>query len=222
MQPINSYGRQLTPHEIATGAHRDFVGGLWDELGALQMDFLVGQGLRPEHRLLDIGCGALRGGVHFVRYLEPDRYAGMDINASLLEAGRQELDGAGLGDRGARLLEDDAFRFARFGGQFDFAIAVSVFTHLPMNHIVRCLAEVGRVLAPGGRCFASVFESPTPAYLDPLVHSPGGVTTYFDQDAFHVSRDELQALAAFAGLRMDWVGGWNHPRAQQMACFRRP
>lgn len=222
MQPINSYGRQLTAEEIEAGAHRDFVGGLWDTLGPLQLDFLVKQGLRPGHRLLDIGCGALRGGVHFVRYLDPDGYAGMDINASLLDAGGRELANAGLRDRGAKLLEDDAFRFGRFGERFDFAIAVSVFTHLPINHIVRCLAEVARVLAPGGRCFATVFESPSSAHLDPLEHAPGGVTTYFDQDPFHISRNELQALAGFAGLQMDWIGDWSHPRAQQMACFRHP
>ena len=28
--------------------------------------------------LIDIGCGALRGGVHFVRHLDPGHYFGMD------------------------------------------------------------------------------------------------------------------------------------------------
>lgn len=219
MQPINSYGRQLTPEEIAAGAHRDFVGGLWDTLGPLQLEFLVGQGLQPSHRLLDVGCGALRGGVHFVRYLQPGHYAGVDINASLLEAGGQELAAAGLTNRGVRLLHDDAFRFERLGEHFDFAIAVSVFTHLPMNHVVRCMARMARALTPGGRFYATVFESPEPASLDPLVHEPGGVTTYYDQDPFHLSRPELAAMAGFAGLRMEWIGDWGHPRAQQMACF---
>lgn len=55
---------------------RGYVGGLWHELGELQFRFLVDQGLRPEHVLLDIACGSLRGGVRFVPYLNPGNYLG--------------------------------------------------------------------------------------------------------------------------------------------------
>ena len=75
---INGYGRQLTDAEIESRAHRELVGGLWEELGVLQFEFLVKRGLKPHHRLLDVGCGALRGGVHFVRYLDPGCYHGID------------------------------------------------------------------------------------------------------------------------------------------------
>ena len=78
--------------------HRQMVGGLWDEMGQLQFDFLVRQGLSPEHRLLDIACGCLRGGVHFVRYLQPGNYYGVDVNAPLLERGRYELASAGIAE----------------------------------------------------------------------------------------------------------------------------
>jgi hypothetical protein len=52
------------------------VGGMWEEIGKLQLDFLVNQGLRPTHKFLDIGCGTLRGGRHFIRYLDAGNYAG--------------------------------------------------------------------------------------------------------------------------------------------------
>ena len=96
----HGYGRQLTDEEIAKGVHRKFVGGMWERIGRHQFDFLRDRGLRPEHRLLDVGCGALRGGVHFIRYLNVGGYYGIDINASLLAAGRDvELPAAGLVDR---------------------------------------------------------------------------------------------------------------------------
>ena len=53
MYGVNPYGVELTDEEIRAGRHREFVGGLWSELGKLQLDFLRAQGLRPDHRLLD-------------------------------------------------------------------------------------------------------------------------------------------------------------------------
>jgi hypothetical protein len=65
---------------VAAGQQRSIVGGEWDEIGRLQFDFLNGAGLKPRHVLLDVGCGCLRGGVHFVAYLERGNYVGIDIN----------------------------------------------------------------------------------------------------------------------------------------------
>ena len=67
--------------------HREYVGGLWDEMGQLQFDFLLAQGLMPSDVLLDIGCGSLRGGIHFIRYLEPGNYLGVEKEAELLRRG---------------------------------------------------------------------------------------------------------------------------------------
>src|SRR3979409_2149502 len=61
--------------------HRAAVGGRWEEIGELQFQFLRTHGLEPQHRLLDIGCGSLRGGVRFVSYLDPGNYFGIDISA---------------------------------------------------------------------------------------------------------------------------------------------
>ncbi|HTP99292.1 MAG TPA: class I SAM-dependent methyltransferase [Casimicrobiaceae bacterium] len=216
---MNIYQTQLRSDEIDALAHREMVGGLWDEIGQLQFDFMRARGLLPGDRLLDVGCGALRGGVHFVRYLDPGRYCGLDLNASLIEAGKRELAAAGLDGRGASLLVDDAFDVSRFGCRFEWALAVSVFTHLPMNQIVRCLAEVKKVLAPGGRLFASYFEAPASAHLAPLRHPPADIVTRYDADPYHQSADELAALAHFAGMTMERIGAWNHPRGQRMLAF---
>ncbi|MGL5080430.1 MAG: hypothetical protein ACRC8A_02975 [Microcoleaceae cyanobacterium] len=52
------------------GFHRQFVGGMWDEIGKLQFDFLLANNLKPSSKFLDVGCGALRGGIPFVPYLD--------------------------------------------------------------------------------------------------------------------------------------------------------
>ena len=66
----------IVASQVRAGQHREMIGGLWDEMGQLQFDFMCARGLLPEHRLLDLGCGALRGGVHFARYLQPGKYYG--------------------------------------------------------------------------------------------------------------------------------------------------
>jgi cyclopropane fatty-acyl-phospholipid synthase-like methyltransferase len=216
---LNSYARQLTDAQIRSGEHRNFVGGMWEAIGRLQFDFLKGRGLEPQDRLLDVGCGACRGGLHFVDYLDAGRYFGIDINQSLLTAGQKELTDAGLMDKAPQLLLDEAFRFERFGERFDWAIAISVFTHLPTNHIVRCLVEMKKVLAQGGRFYASFFQAPTPAHLETIRHHPGGIISHFDSDPYHYGFAEVCYMAAVAELDVELIGDWGHPRDQQMLCF---
>jgi cyclopropane fatty-acyl-phospholipid synthase-like methyltransferase len=221
MRETNQYARQLSDAQIEAGMHRDFIGGMWEEIGKLQFDFLRQQGLLPEHKLLDIGCGALRGGVHFVAYLEPGNYYGLDLNSSLLEAGRRELALAGLTHKSPHLAGSDSFALQKFGQTFDYLLAVSVFTHVLTNDILRCLRAVREVLAADGRFFASFFCAPHSAHLAPIIHEPGSVKTEYDRDPFHYSIDEMRMLAEDAGLSVRVIGQWNHPRAQQMLVFSR-
>jgi len=218
----NGYWRQLRDSEIEGGAHREMVGGMWDEIGELQFRFLVAQGLRPAHRLLDLGCGALRGGIHFARFLDRGHYYGIDGNESLIRAGRRELDLAGLSGRDVKLEVTSDFDCCTFGTQFDYAIAISLFTHLYMNHIVRCLIEVHRALRPGSPFFATFFEAPHPAHIEAIHHTPGGVTTHLDSDPFHYAYEELAAVGRSVGMEAERVGDWQHPRNQKMIRFTRP
>ncbi len=221
----NPYRRPLDAAEIGAGDHRRMVGGMWDAVGRLQFDYLVRAGLTPDMRLVDIGCGSLRGGVHFVPFLDRGNYFGLDLNASLLEAGWDvELGALGLHDRLPRdhLIADDRFAIGRFGVQFDIALAHSVFTHLPAREVRTCLDEVAAHLVAGGRLFATYFECPHdhPPHT-PVTHRPGNITTFADANPYHYRVDDLAELAAGLPLSLDSTNTWLHPRAQRMACFRR-
>jgi cyclopropane fatty-acyl-phospholipid synthase-like methyltransferase len=214
----NAYGKQLTASEIAAGKHRDFVGGMWDEIGRLQFDFLQAAGLQPGHRLLDVGCGALRGGIYFVRYLEPSHYYGIDINTSLIEAANTELRNEGIVDKSPKLFVTDKFEIP-WPEKFNYALAVSVFTHLYANHICMCLKRVRNALSPDGKFFATFFLAPESIYLEPIEHKPGGIISYYNRDPFHYSLAEMQDFAREASLTVKLIGDWKHPRQQQMLCF---
>lgn len=219
MERINDYGTELSNEDILLKKHRAFVGGMWDEIGNLQFDFMVQRGLLPSSKLADIGCGALRGGVHFIKYLDSGNYYGLDLNESLINAGYQEIKEYGLDDKKVSLLVDDQFRIGSFNEQFDFMLSVSLFTHLPMNHIIRCLFEAGKNLKPQGVYYSSFFEAPTPCHIDELLHEPGGIRTFYDRDPFHYSFDEVVLMASVAQLRAELLGDWGHPRSQRMAAF---
>ncbi len=107
---------------------------MWDEIGTLQFEFIRAEGLNPHYRFLDVGCGSFRGGVHFVNFLDAGNYCGIDINGALIDAGvERKLMPVGLDKKVPRgnLLESANFEFGRFGQRFDFALARSLFTHVP-------------------------------------------------------------------------------------------
>ena len=196
--------------------------GQWDYLGRLQLDYLVERGLEPGHHLLDVGCGPLRAGVHFIEYLEPGHYAGVDKRGDVLEAAREiEVPRYGLESKEPTLLATDHFEFGKLGRTFDFAIAQSVFTHLPLNAIVRCLVEMGRVLNPGGRFYATIYENPHgKLFLEDIQQSETGISHY-DRDLYHYDQDALRFACEGTGLSFAYEGDWAHPNNQKMVVFTR-
>jgi hypothetical protein len=219
LKKINRYSRTVTPIERKLKLHRHFAGGQWDEIGRLQFDFMVSHGLAPGSTLLDVGCGALRGGVHFVGYLDDGKYYGIDINKGMLKAGEQELHGAGL-DKTVHLHRTEDFDASGFGVQFDFGISVSLLTHLCANQIVYCFAQMRRVMHARSRFYFTFFEVPELPIPDSYAQQRGGIVTHFPSDPFHYTRDQVEFFARSAGLAAAYIGDWEHPRNQQMLELR--
>jgi SAM-dependent methyltransferase len=201
------------------------VGGNWDVIGPLQLEFLKAEGMEPGHVMLDVGCGTLRGGIHFVRYLDDGNYYGIDINPEMLEGGRAELELAGLADRRYTLRATDSFA-ADFDRPFDFALAVSVFTHVPLNSVVLCLANLSEQLAPGGRFYATYFRCPDGTERRAPIQQPAAegfssAKTFCDRNNFHYSVSDFEFAARGLPLLVEDLADWGHPRGQQMLRFTR-
>lgn len=203
--------------------HRKAVGGAWDTIGPAQLDFMKSRGMEPDDHLLDVGCGSLRGGVHLIRFLSPERYHGVDADQALLGAGRRELEKAGLASKNPVLTQMEDFGFHRLEREFDWALAHSLFTHLNMNAIYRCLSNVRRVLRPSGKFFATYFEvdldSEGFAPVQQTTHNGSPIMTYFDRDPYHYPWELLRDLGQAAGFKVKRVGEWGHPRNQFMMAF---
>ena len=201
------------PAGIARLGHRGYVGGMWDEMGRIQFEFLRSRGLRPSSYLMDVACGSLRLGVHAIPFLDPGHYLGIEKEESLVKAGLEvELDPAVRAERRPVIVISSSFEFHRFGRQTDFAIAQSLFTHLPTEAVPLCLRRIAPALADDGVFFASFFRS------ESAVRNP---RRSHDHLAFRYTEREMLSFGEAEGLRSRYIGDWGHPRGQVMVEYRR-
>jgi SAM-dependent methyltransferase len=131
---------------------------LFEEVGEWQFQLLKEAGLSPSDQLLDIGCGVLRGGIHFIDYLEEGNYYGMDVSEDTIAKGREFLHKHGLEHKNPVLIHNTDLMFEDKQLQdqtFEFILAQSVFTHLPRSDIKECLENIHNVLSNSGVFYAT-------------------------------------------------------------------
>ncbi|MEL6665115.1 MAG: methyltransferase [Pseudomonadota bacterium] len=209
---------------VTNGEHRAVIGGRWEEIGDWQLEFAKSRGLKPEHSLLDIGCGSLRGGVKFVNFLDKNHYAGIDAHGILLDKGySEELTNLDLSDKldRARLVETNTFDLSAFQEQFDMAIAISVFTHVTLNQVRMCLTSIANALRSGATFYATYFEVPPDQEPSDVIDRGEGIFTRYDQNPYHYTVEDFQRAAQGLPLIVERLGDVGHPRGQYMIAFRR-
>jgi len=130
-------------------------------------------GLRPEHRVLEVGCSVGRMALPLTGYLAPPGgYEGLDIVRASIRWCRAAI---GRKAKHFRFTHADVFNgeynpggeiaaeqytFPFPDGSFDFVFLTSVFTHMMPAAVRRYLDEVRRVVKPGGRVLATFFLIP--------------------------------------------------------------
>jgi ubiquinone/menaquinone biosynthesis C-methylase UbiE len=96
-------------------------------------------------RLLDVACGTGRTLAQLRRALPHLELTGLDLSGYYLDEARERL-----GDPSIALVEANAESMPFDDGSFDVATSVFLFHELPKNARRRVLAEMRRVLRPGG------------------------------------------------------------------------
>lgn len=188
--------------------------GQWDIMGATQFRLLTTLGLRESHRVLDVGCGALRAGRLLIPYLEKGAYHGIEPNQWLIEdAITAELGADLIALKAPRFSNSTAFAAQEFGVDFDFILAQSIFSHAGPDMVEQALAQFALTLAPGGLALATFIHAAAMPGLpqEAAGWTYPGCTTYTPQRVI-----ALIAGAGLAGRALPWY----HPRQTWYAMAR--
>ncbi len=185
---------------MSAGLHR-----LWKRFTVEQ------SGLRPGQKVLDVAGGTADLAIQFARRVDNTGTVVLtDINASMLNRGRNRMLDAGII---APAVQCDAERLPFAANYFD---CVSVaFGLRNMTHKDRALAEMQRVLRPGGRLlvleFSRIWQPLAPAYdaysfkilpaLGKLIAGDSDSYRYLAESIrMHPDQETLKSMMEQAGL----------------------
>jgi SAM-dependent methyltransferase len=156
-------GLDLPPHRL-----RGFVGdGDFTAIGEEHLRYFVEYGkLRPDQKVLDVGCGIGRMALPLTRYLSAQgAYYGFDPTAAGVNWCTEHISSrfpnfhfevADLHNEFYNPLgkyQAENYRFPYEDNSFDFIFLTSVFTHLFSDAMRNYFTEIARVLRPSGRSF---------------------------------------------------------------------
>ena len=149
-----------------------FVGaGDFVKQGAHILEMLKGYaGLRPDSKVLDIGCGIGRLAVPLTEYLSKEgSYDGFDIVKKGIDWCREKISSRYPNFRFLHVdlkndlynLSTDAeakqFVFPYPADSFDCVVLTSVFTHMMPEDVDNYLGQIALVMKEGGKCLATFF-----------------------------------------------------------------
>ncbi len=176
-------------------SYRRYVGPLkrWDELRDNYWQLLRDKGLLPNHTLCDVGCGVLRHGLPLIKYLEADKYFGIEPNRRMLLNGlRWELGFRWILARRPTFFVDDQFGVHKLGQHMDWVLAYAVFIH--------CGREQFRHFLRNIRTMVQENERPTTLMIDLSIrdedaeNGPNTLYKHASHDGAYYRQETAEAL----------------------------
>lgn len=119
------------------------------------------QGLRPDARLLEVGCGPGFATERLLEVIRDGQVVAVDVDPEMIALARDRLRER----ERAQVVEGSVTALPFADDSFDAATARLVLEHVP--DVVSALAELRRVLRPGGRLFVTEIDDGWPMLVDP-------------------------------------------------------
>lgn len=186
-----------------------FFVGTTKASGLIQLKLLISLGLKPEHKLIEFGCGALNGSLPIFTFLQRGNYVGVDPNSWLrtvrtiksFKTFRKRLE------KKPKFLSNADFQGPRDQNDFDFVFSHSVLSHASRSQVSNFFKNSSSLLKNGGIIVSSWRDtqgnnfgslgSPNNEESDDVSWVYPGVTFY--------SKNTLIYLAAENGLQIEFA-----------------
>lgn len=214
-------------------ANADAFDRLTERYSASLAKHMVGlAGLQASDNVLDLGSGTGLLALQAATCVASGQVVGIDHSQTMLDYARAKAVKRGLAERASfAAMDAEALEFA--DGHFDAILSLYVLRHLP--NVRAAVAEMHRVLKPGGRIVVSVGARPAlmsksgpqaairsmadkilvpagrralaPAFLRTLLAGHGIARTHNHAAEHHL--DDVAALlraAGFANVQSEWRG----------------
>lgn len=128
--------------------------------------FITLGGLKPNHKVMDVGSGIGRMAVPLTKYLNKEgQYIGFEVVKTGVKWCKKRISSNypnfqfvhanvynELYNKHGRIKAEE-YRFPSDNNSCDFVFLTSVFTHMGPDAVSHYMQEISRVLKPGGRCF---------------------------------------------------------------------
>lgn len=139
---------------------RNLSGADESRSGQANFEFLLGQGIEPQHVCVDFGCGSLRVGRLLMAYLEPGHYWGLDLSFRFIEEGTASLEPAFMDRRrpNLRIIDEASLGEVR-RARADFLISIGVLIHVPPAELDDYLSQLMSCLGNQTRAFVTARTS---------------------------------------------------------------
>lgn len=101
-------------------------------------------------------------------------------------------------------------------------IAQSLWTHLDLNTILKCLVNIKKSLSENGKCFVTFFENKDIMNVKQIeqINPTNQLFTNLDADPYHYTFSTLKNIINDVGLDVKYIGDWKHPRNQKILLIK--
>lgn len=135
----------------------------FEQAGRSQLTELLKEGLNPESKVLEFGCGCLRIAYWLVRFLDPGCYFGIEPASQRVEYGLSYLfEAEEVKFKQPRFDFNPRFNSSVFGTRFDFFLARSIWTHASKWQVQASLDSFIRDSSPTSVFLASYLPARSP------------------------------------------------------------
>lgn len=209
-------------------------------------------GLTPSSQFLDVGCGCGRVALAMLDYLDPSGlYVGFDVDAECIDwcvrhvevvdrrfhFDHLDIQSTSYNPGGA--IATDRVTFPYGDSSFDCALVSSVFTHMAEAGITQYLAELWRVVKPGGTVLVSLLlinsdslsaverQTTLFSFNQRLGPNSWTIDPARPLEGVGISEAWFEELASSRDFRVEGIdyGNWRHVRSWEVEhdwlCLRR-